>query len=675
MPDLFHKPGVVWFWFLNDACETGKLDAFVDAFAESAAAGVVLHARPGGLMPYGGSDWFDMIRHIVERCAAKGLAAWLYDEDPYPSGACGGILTHENPNRQARAIYQHIVDPDLQTGELFGFPIGELLWCGAVRESDGGQGSAIADGDVLDFTARVGTVRREWMVFEDANSSNYYPCIPAYDCIRSDTFTPEFALKIPELPAGYVLHAYVARPCGKGAVYGDQLPDLLNPELAQEFIRRTHDRYYESVGQWFGNTIPAIFTDEPKYFGSTPWTAGIGEDFAATYGYDLLPRLWHLYSPRLDPELMKTRLDYREWCGHRFREVWLKPVSDWCHDHGIALTGHISPEDDPPQQAVSVSNLFSCFPYFTIPGIDLIVPAVGDRRHALLNIGVVSATSSAQQNNRPGVMSETLACSGLDSNVEIAALVLRWQLVMGVTTHVIHGAFNSVEGERLYDAPPDWGPQSDHWPGMVELGRELADLQSAIRDAAQIAPVAILWPIRSYAALSVDALEVGDGWRDQLVELLRRCLDQQSGVHFIDEADLCRATIADGHIKLGRAIYSHILIPDCLILAASTIQALREAAIADVSVVGTGTSPAWIQTETGIEPAGELPWKRVGLDDVMPQLPRLVIVDGDTTDIRCTAWERNGEITRLLININDKKRDTVVDGKTIKLPRGKVVVL
>ena len=94
-----------------------------------------------------------------------------------------------------------------------------------------------------------------------------------------------------------------------------------------------------------------------------------------------------------------------------------------------------------------------------------------------------------------------------------------------------------------------------------------------------------------------------------------------------------------------------------------------------VSVVGTGTGPAWIQAETGIESSGELPWKRVGLDDVMPQLPRLVIVDGDTTDIRCTAWERNGEITRLLININDKKRDAVVDGKTIKMPRGKVVVL
>ncbi len=42
------------------------------------------------------------------------------------------LLTHENPSRQSRAIYQHIVDPDLQTGELFGFPIGELLWCGAV---------------------------------------------------------------------------------------------------------------------------------------------------------------------------------------------------------------------------------------------------------------------------------------------------------------------------------------------------------------------------------------------------------------------------------------------------------------------------------------------------------------------------------------------------------------
>ncbi len=665
MSTLFHKPGFVYFWFLNDACELSRLDWFIDAFAEADVAAVVIHARGGQLLPYGGSDWFDTVRHIIERCADKGLSAWLYDEDPYPSGSCGGVLAAEDPSREARAIEQHVDELGIAPGELFCFPIGTLLWCGGVRERDG---------SVIDLTAKVGVVRREWKVFEDANSSHYYPGLPVYDCIRSETFKPEFALRVPELPDGYVLQAFVARPSGRGSVW-DTLPDTLNPEVTHEFIRRTHDRYAESVGEWFGNTIPAIFTDEPKYFGGTPWTYGLAEDFADTYGYDLLPRLWQLFSKRNDPDSMKTRLDYRDWCGRRFRESWLEPVSAWCREHGIALTGHISPEDDPVDQAVSVTNLFSCFPYFTIPGIDLIIPAVGDHRHAILNIGVVSATSAAQQKNRPGVMSETLACSGLESNPEIAGFILRWQLVMGVTTHVVHAAFSSVEGNRLYDAPPDWGPAGDFWPAMVELGKEFAELQTVIREATQVAPVAILWPIRSFAAQRSESHE--QPLRDALVELLSQCLDHQVGVHFLDETDLVDAAISTGVMTLGRAAYSHVLVPDCTVLAADTIRVLREAAAADIQVVGTGSGPEWVQTDSAVEPAGPRAWESASVFDVVPTLPRLISIapDGIARDLRCTAWERDGIRTRLLMNIGDEDKNMTVDGTPMRLRRGEVMTL
>ena len=72
--------------------------------------------------------------------------------------------------------------------------------------------------------------------------------------------------------------------------------------------------------------------------------------------------------------------------------------------------------------------------------------------------------------------------------------------MMGVTTHVIHCAYNSTEGLRLIDAPPDFGPGKPPLGGHGALGHEMAQLQGVIRDARQIAPVAILWPIRSFAA-------------------------------------------------------------------------------------------------------------------------------------------------------------------------------
>ena len=43
--------------------------------------------------------------------------------------------------------------------------------------------------------------------------------------------------------------------------------DILNPEAVKLFIRLTHDRYYEELKEYFGNTIIGFFTDEPCALG------------------------------------------------------------------------------------------------------------------------------------------------------------------------------------------------------------------------------------------------------------------------------------------------------------------------------------------------------------------------------------------------------------------------
>ena len=94
---LFHKTGLVWFWVLNDDCTDAVMDKMLAAFVKSGAAAVCLHPRCGLTVPYGGTDWFDLIRRTTEKCAKAGLQVWLYDEDPYPSGAAGGRVFFERP--------------------------------------------------------------------------------------------------------------------------------------------------------------------------------------------------------------------------------------------------------------------------------------------------------------------------------------------------------------------------------------------------------------------------------------------------------------------------------------------------------------------------------------------------------------------------------------------------
>ncbi|MFW6059633.1 MAG: hypothetical protein ACODAQ_05595 [Phycisphaeraceae bacterium] len=657
---LPHAPGLVYFWFLNDRCEPQHIDRMIRAFADAGVAGVCLHPRPGLLLPYGGTDWFDFIQQTAERCIEAGLTVWLYDEDPYPSGACGGWVTALHPELKAHGIDRFTADGPDDDG-LFAFPPGQLLWCGLVRESDG---------STHDLTDRVGVVRRQWHVLDPWDSRNYYPNTPLYNCPRNLPYGQEFALRVPEDLDGHRLMAFVARPFGSGHdTPWDGLPDTLNPKATELFIQWTHERYAERLGQYFGKQIPAIFTDEPKPHAPQPWTPGMLEDFQARFGYDLRPRLWHLFADdHDDAQAALTRIHYRDWIGQRFEKAWLEPISEWCDAHKLQFVGHVSPEDDPAQQADTIGNLMPQFKYFAIPGIDLIIPAVGDHRHPLINVGILLGTSAAQQQNKPGVLSETLGASGHDMTVKQSGRVLRWQTMMGLTSVVVHGAFNSMEGYRYNEAPPDYGPLSERWDGMQAIEAELRELQPLVTDARQEAPVAVLWPIRSFHAEPYAGLTHDSPRRDAYLDLLRELLDRQVGVHVIDEATLTEAVIEDGELRIGRARYRHVLVGTCKALATATVETLKHAATQGVDVTLVDEAPTWQQGDEGLQPFVNPGWPLRQRTEAAQGLPRLIETEGDAMDVRCTAWEKQGRRTRLLLNLSDETRTLQVEGHAITLP-------
>ena len=662
---IFHKPGLVYFWALNDELKEAEVDQMIDAFADGNASAVCLHPRAGLLMPYASDDWFACIKRIVERCRSRDLDVWLYDEDPYPSGNLGGRLVMDHPELEARRIEEDVAPAELKVGELFTFPAGTLLWCGLVNESTG---------ETRELTSKVGVIRQTWEILKPnpISSEWLYPATPLYYCKRSDARVPELAIRMPEVPDGFSLRAYTLRPSGKNATWGN-LADTLNPKATELFIEQTHEPYLQTVGEHFGQTIRAIFTDEPKFFGATPWTPGMFEAFEQRFGYDLKPRLWQLFSESESPDAMLARLHYRQWIGHRFHEAWLKPVADWCRKHALPLVGHISPEDDPVEQTAGVTNLMPLFDEFELPGIDLIIPAVGDERHPVINVGVVSASSRAQQTGRIGVLSESLALSGLDAKTDLGNWILQWQAMMGVTTHVIHAAFQSTKGDRLHDAPPDWGPRSPRWEGMPAIGERLKPIQQSTTDAKQIAPVAILWPIRSFSAIPFEPYTHDSPMRDDLVDLLLQCLARQVGVHLIDEDMLASLQVEAGYANVGKASYSHIIIPECVVIHEDSAAQLNRLAEQGITVLQTGEGPAWLQTATQLvknEQQWGTPTPAAELADT---LPRLVDVAPSAANVRCTVWEREGKRTALVMTLDDEAGCQVtVENQLLTLQPGEV---
>jgi len=675
MRECFPPRGLVFFWFLNDDCQAGKLRRQIRAFAEANVGAVVLHPRSGLLVPYGGRDWFELVRWLVDECVRAGVVPWLYDEDPYPSGSAGGWIAAERPDLVARGI-ERFEAPQGRAGEPFVFPAGKLVWAGLVPSAGSKQSP-------VDLTDAVGVVRRHWEV-SPWDSRWYYPAAPRYDCPRSDAYYPEFALRRPHIPNGWKLVAFVARPVGRDSIWGS-IADSLNPEATRIYISRTHEQYARWLGSRLGRDVPAIFTDEPKYHASVPWTEGLFENFADRYGYDLRPRLEHLFSPSRVPHAMLTRLHFREWCGRRFVEAWLKPVSDWCREHDLALVGHISPEDDPVQQAACVGNLLPLHRYFDLVGLDLIVPAVGDRRHAILNVGVTSAASAAQQMKKAGVLSETLGCSGLNPRMADVARILAWQVVSGVSTIVVHGAFASTLGLRKFDAPPDFGPDSPRWKGICEIGRDLEPFMAIARNVRQVAPVAILWPIRSFCADSTGWLAEDTGLRKDFNDLLLACLESQTGVHILDEEALWSATLDHGaprsceaevrsrartrgrarppepSLRIGRARYSVILVPSVSVLHRKTMDRLRELRRAGLPVYAAGREPRWTYDGREIRKRSERPWTPIAAGDLYAwcraRLPRFPPFPSHAPrELRVSVWGKGN-----LMAMNLSERDALLE--------------
>ena len=142
--------------------------------------------------------------------------------------------------------------------------------------------------------------------------------------------------------------------------------DILNPEAVASFLHLVHDRHYEVLGEYFGNTISAIFTDEPDMLGRghkrgvQPWTWEFPEFFIRLKGYDIVAHLPALWDDTY-PDAARYREDFREATQERLRSAFYQPYYDWCEAHHVALTGH-------PAGSMDLGHLR----YFHIPGQDVV---------------------------------------------------------------------------------------------------------------------------------------------------------------------------------------------------------------------------------------------------------------------------------------------------------------
>ena len=129
--ELFENPGSEYrgtpFWAWNCTLEKDELLRQLEVLKQMGLGGAHMHVRTGMATPYLSDEHMTLIKACVDKCRDEKMLAWLYDEDRWPSGAAGGLVT-KDPQYRARHL--------LMTTEPYGAENGQ----GEITEMSGRSG-------------------------------------------------------------------------------------------------------------------------------------------------------------------------------------------------------------------------------------------------------------------------------------------------------------------------------------------------------------------------------------------------------------------------------------------------------------------------------------------------------------------------------------------------------
>ncbi|MBR6740225.1 MAG: hypothetical protein IKM04_04080 [Clostridia bacterium] len=112
--DVMWRPAP--FWALDDLLEDGELRRQIGEFEKGGMGGFFMHARSGLETPYLSTQFLDNIAACVDEAEKRGMKAWIYDENGWPSGTAGGMVTNQGRKNRARKLVCTPTDGDVPMG-------------------------------------------------------------------------------------------------------------------------------------------------------------------------------------------------------------------------------------------------------------------------------------------------------------------------------------------------------------------------------------------------------------------------------------------------------------------------------------------------------------------------------------------------------------------------------
>ncbi len=589
---------IVPFWFWNGDMGEEHIRHQIHEMADQGVGGFFICPRQGLQIPYLSRAWFERVRFATEVARERGLHVWLYDEYPYPSGIAGGEVVLRHPEAKHRLLVRRAVDvtgPQDLTLEL---PWGRTL--SAVATPHDHATGECSWRRSIDLKGFIGNHQAE-SVFQKVG-------LTAYNRSRFFTYRPEKQLRW-DVPQGtWNVSVFIEVEIGDFKYYGTYV-DPCNAEAVETFIRTTHDRYAQTIGDYFGNTVKGMFTDEVGLLGDPPWSPRIEDLFLRMHGYSLVDHLPDLYRS-VGEQTPRVRYAYFQALHLLLRETYHRKISGWCDRHGLQYVAEVP--------SLRMTNQV----YSHVPAGDSAHEKLGRSLEWVLQRYTGGfrddpkmVSSLARQLGRDRALIECFHSVGWSMTLQDAKWMIDRLVALGINAFNFHAFFFTLDGLTKHDAPPSQFLQNPYWPHFRYLSDYAARASYVMSQGAAATHIAVLDPTTTlwthmgnplhgfrYCGAEPEERERLDTLRQDWSHICNSLLLNQIDYDHLDPEILAEARVDGGKIVIGHATYSTLVIPPISNLEAAAWERVKAFVSTGGIVIGMGLLPYEVIEEgAGIE--------------------------------------------------------------------------
>ena len=548
------------FWSWNGLLEREKLLNQINIFKTMGMGGILFHSRNGLKTEYLGEEWFDFINACANKASQCGLEAWLYDEDRWPSGSAGGLVTENKEYRmkfiRATVTEANAFSQDMLSGDLI------AAYCADMEHN---------------------TYRNLTELKKNEKISR--------------NFVITFSVEYMQHDSNYNGYTYL---------------DTLNIKATNAFLKFTHEKYKEKCKDLIGKSIKGIFTDEPhrgalmcgfsvenssaEYL--APYTDDLFEIFFERKGYSLKESLPQLFFFEESQKFSKVKYDYTEILEELFTERFIIPIKNWCSENELVFTGHFLHEDWLSAQVCMTGSLMRLYQYMDVPGIDVL-----ERNNNKYWIAK-QLQSVSRQTGKKRLLSEMFGCTGWQLTFADHKRICDWQLLYGINDRIQHLAWYTMEGEAKRDYPASIFSQS-YWYKDYKFMEDYFSRVAYFRytgkpccDVLVISPIESIWGMiypgwadNTLHAVDEKIKEIEGKYEQVFYSLSSNKIDFDYG----DEEIISKfGKIEDSYFVVGNMKYSAVILPAMITIRKSTLNLLKKFINMGGTVITTDGMPLFV---------------------------------------------------------------------------------